>query len=201
MEIVDLSPGGYAACCYLLIHGHDAVLIDCSAPADAVREALVEHNAGLRAILCTHGHFDHVLTADSLRRALDVPLYIHRDDAEMLEDGTKNAHTLFFGYDRTWQPAEQTFRDGDVLTFGAVTLQVMHTPGHSRGSSVFLADGIAFTGDTLFDGNVGRTDLYGGDTQALRRSLQALSALDGSLCIYPGHGGHTTLKNALNFLF
>ncbi len=201
MEITNLYPGGFSSCCYLVTEGADAVLIDCSAPVETVREALIDRGAGLRAIVCTHGHFDHLLTADALRRALDVPLYIHENDAELLTDGHKNAHTLFFGYDRVWMPAEQTFRDGDVLTLGAITLRVMHTPGHSPGSAVLCTDRHLFTGDTLFDGNVGRTDLYGGSPAALRRSLQALSALDGGLCIHPGHGDPTTLENALKLLF
>ena len=201
MEITDLSPGGFASCCYLVTEGHDAVLVDCTASAEVVREALIEREAGLRAIVCTHGHFDHLLTADAVRRALDVPLYIHSDDAELLTDGQKNAHAAFFGFDRVWRPAEQTFEDREVLRLGEITLTVLHTPGHTRGSSVLLADGVAFTGDTLFAGGIGRTDLYGGNAAALRRSLQALSALDGSLRIYPGHGDGTTLQHALNLLF
>ncbi|MBQ8342073.1 MAG: MBL fold metallo-hydrolase [Clostridia bacterium] len=201
MEITDLSPGGFASCCYLVTEGHDAVLVDCTASAEVVREALIEREAGLRAIVCTHGHFDHLLTADAVRRALDVPLYIHGDDAELLTDGQKNAHATFFGFDRVWRPAEQTFEGGEVLTFGKLSFRVLHTPGHTRGSSVFLINDVAFTGDTLFAAGYGRTDLYGGDATQLRRSLQALSALDGSLRIYPGHGESTTLQNALNFLY
>lgn len=201
MEITDLSPGGFASCCYLVTEGNDAVLIDCTAPAERVREALVDRNAGLHAILCTHGHFDHLLTADALRRLLDAPLYIHEADAEMPEDGQKNAHATFFGFDRVWRPAEQTFEGGEVLTFGKLSFRVLHTPGHSRGSSVFLTNDVAFTGDTLFAAGYGRTDLYGGDATQLRRSLQTLSELEGSLRIYPGHGESTTLQNALNFLY
>ena len=116
-------------------------------------------------------------------------------------DGRKNAYAIFFGHNQAFRPAEGMFDNGDTLTFGALSLRIMHTPGHSRGSCIFLGDGVAFTGDTLFASGYGRTDLYGGDATALRQSLQALSMLDGSLCIYPGHGEPTTLQNALKRLF
>lgn len=201
MKITDLSPGGYACCCYFAVEGNDAVLIDCSASADVVESALAQSGARLRAILCTHGHFDHILTADTLRQHFGVPLLIHLEDAEMLPDGKKNAYSLLFGAPFAKQAPQQTFTDGEVLTFGALSLQVIHTPGHSRGSCCFLSGDILFTGDTLFAGGYGRTDLYGGSSAALRRSLQALSALDGALRIYPGHGDSTTLKQALELLF
>ena len=197
MDICNLYPGGFASCCYLLCEGSDAVLIDCSAPVSAVKAALDKRGLTLHAILCTHGHFDHILTADELREALHVPLYIHEDDAEMLTDSRKNAFSLFFGTERTWRPAERTFHDGERLTFGALSLHVMSTPGHSKGSSVFLTDGIALTGDTLFVGGYGRTDLHGGDTAALLRSLQALSCLPEEAVVYPGHGEHGTLSEAM----
>ncbi|MBQ8356842.1 MAG: MBL fold metallo-hydrolase [Clostridia bacterium] len=201
MEIKDLSPGGFACACYLVCEGKDAVLIDCSAPVASVTAALAEHGARLRALLCTHGHFDHLLTADALRNTFGVPLFVHESDAEMLSDGQKNAYATFFGHDRTWFPAQQTFKDGAVLTFGSLRFEVMHTPGHSKGSSVFLCGDVAFTGDTLFADSYGRTDLYGGDPTALRHSLQRLSALAPDLHIYPGHGSHTTLHEAMERLF
>ena len=77
MKITDLHPGGFASACYLASVGRDAVLIDCSAPVSAVREALEQSGTRLHAILCTHGHFDHILTADAVRDAFDVPLLIH----------------------------------------------------------------------------------------------------------------------------
>ena len=197
MDICNLYPGGFASCCYLLCEESDAVLIDCSAPVSAVKAELDKRGVTLRAILCTHGHFDHILTADELRETLHVPLYIHEEDAEMLTDSRKNAHSLFFGTERTWHPAEHTFCDGERLTFGALSRTVMSTPGHSKGSSVFLTDGILLTGDTLFVGGYGRTDLHGGDTAALVRSLQALSCLPEETVVYPGHGEHGTLSEAL----
>lgn len=201
MDIFALYPGGFAGTTYLLCHGGDAVLIDCSSKIQALTGILERQGCTLRAILCTHGHFDHLLTADEVRQALHVPLYIHEADAEMLADSHKNAFSIFFDSELVRKPPEHTFRHGDVLTFGAITLRVQHTPGHSKGSSTLIGENFAFTGDTLFAGNVGRTDLYGGDAVRLRQSLQELSALPRDLTIYPGHGDSATLGEALDPLF
>ena len=201
MKITDLSPGGFACACYLVCEGHDAVLIDCSATAAAVSAALDQYGARLAAILCTHGHFDHILTADALRDHFGVPLLLHEADAELPTDNEKNAFSLFFGNAAFHaRSADRLFKDGETLTFGSLSCKVMHTPGRSKGSSVFLFDGMAFTGDTLFASGWGRTDLYGGNALALRQSLQRLSALSPSLRIYPGHGGSAALKSALDLI-
>ena len=201
MEITDLSPGGFACACYLVREGTDAVLIDCSATPEAVKDALDRQGARLAAILCTHGHFDHILTADALRDAFSVPLFLHEADAELPADNEKNAFSVFFGNSTFHaRSADRLFKDKETLRFGALSCTVMHTPGHSKGSSVFLLNNIAFTGDTLFTGGWGRTDLYGGDALTLRHSLQALSNLSPDIRIYPGHGGSSTLKNALDLI-
>lgn len=201
MEIFNLYPGGYACATYLLCHGKDAVLVDCAASAQRIGNRLAEQGCTLRAILCTHGHFDHLLTADEVRSAFHVPLYIHEADAEMLTDSHKNAFSYFFDQEKIWQPPDHTFHHGESLTFGDITLRVQHTPGHSKGSVTLTGESFAFTGDTLFVGNVGRTDLYGGDATRLRQSLQELSALPRALTIYPGHGTSATLGEALDRLF
>lgn len=201
METTDLSPGGFACACYLVREGTDAVLIDCSATPAAVKEALDQSGARLAAILCTHGHFDHILTADALRDHFGVPLLLHEADAEMPTDNEKNAFSVFFGNSSFHaRSADRLFTGGETLRFGSLSCTVMHTPGHSKGSSVFLFGNIAFTGDTLFASGWGRTDLYGGDAPALRRSLQKLSDLAPDIRIYPGHGGSSTLKNALDLI-
>ena len=201
MEITDLSPGGFACACYLVCEGADAVLIDCSATPATVETALERQGARLAAILCTHGHFDHILTADALRDRFGVPLLLHEADAELLTDNTKNAFSVFFG-NGTFRArsADRLVRDGETLHFGSLSCTVMHTPGHSKGSSIFLFGNTAFTGDTLFASGWGRTDLYGGDAFLLRQSLQKLSELSPDIRIYPGHGGSSALKNALDLI-
>ena len=198
VEIISLAPGGFAANTYLVCEGEDAVLIDCSASVSAVREALGSKT--LHAVLLTHGHFDHMLTADALREAFHVPLYLHEGDADYPADGEKNAYAIFFGMDRAYGAPSHTLHHGDTLTFGALTLSVSHVPGHTRGCVTYRAGDALFTGDTLFAAGVGRTDLYGGDTDKLLRSLQALQALPRSLRIYPGHGEDASLGAALDRL-
>ncbi len=197
-EIKTLTPGGFAANTYLVCEGSDAVLIDCSAPLATVREALGTKT--LHAILLTHGHFDHMLTADAVRAHFGISLYLHGADADHPADGTKNAYTTFFGTARTYGAPSHTLRHGDTLTFGALTLTVSHVPGHTRGCVTYRVGDALFTGDTLFAAGVGRTDLYGGDTDELLRSLHALSALPRTLRIYPGHGEDEALGVAIDRL-
>jgi glyoxylase-like metal-dependent hydrolase (beta-lactamase superfamily II) len=200
MEIENLSQGGFAANSYLVTNGSDAVLIDATASVQSVRATLAKKGATLHAILLTHGHFDHLLTADALRDAFGVPLLVHQEDAHMLLDGEKNASLPFLGRSITITPAEKTFVGGNFLRFGDIDFLVLHTPGHSRGSSVFRNAEAMFTGDTLFAEGYGRTDLYGGDANAMHSSLSTLFRYDSQLRIYPGHGENVLLHHAKKHL-
>ena len=199
MEILNLFPGSFASNCYLLLSNGEAAVVDPSANANVILDALEKHGATLRYILLTHGHFDHILTLDALRDKSGVPAYIHQEDAEMLPDSDKNAFRYFFGTSRAWRDAEKTLLDGDVLTLGGEEIRVIHTPGHSKGSCCFLCNGsFLVTGDTLFDGNVGRSDLWGGDAETLLASLYKLRDLPRDLPIYPGHGDRAPLGASLD---
>lgn len=199
MEIRNLTPGGFASNCYLVREGSDAVLIDCTADPREVEAAL--EGATLHAILLTHGHFDHMLSTARMKARFGVPILLHGDDADLPSDGEKNAHALFFGSDVAYLDADRSLEDGEQLRFGALTLTVRHTPGHTRGCVMYRARDALFTGDTIFAAGYGRTDLYGGNAAVLRATLGALDTLPEGLRIYPGHGGTATLKEALNRLF
>ena len=112
----------------------------------------------------------------------------------MLNDAQWNLSAMMYPTKPVELTADRLLTEGDTVSFGDAMLTVIETPGHTRGSVCYLADGLLFSGDTLFAGSIGRTDLPGGDMSVLRRSLARLAALDGHYTVYPGHGEETTLS-------
>jgi glyoxylase-like metal-dependent hydrolase (beta-lactamase superfamily II) len=203
MQVQVLNPGsGFGSNCYLLTDSGHAAVVDPSAPSASILAAVRTANCTLDAVYLTHGHFDHILSVDTLRTACHgLPVYVHPADAPMMTDGEKNAFTVFFGQDRRFGPADRYLEEGQTLPLGQSSLTVLHTPGHSPGSVCFLnlADGFLLTGDTLFSKDVGRCDLWGGEYAALRASLRRLKELAPTLTIYPGHGESANLETALSY--
>jgi glyoxylase-like metal-dependent hydrolase (beta-lactamase superfamily II) len=198
MIIKPICPYSFGANTYLLISGGHAFVVDPSTSVDALRSALDKENATLEGILLTHGHFDHTVAVDTLREALNIPLYVHKEDAEMLTNGKINGYYTFMGKECVHKAADKLFCDGDVLTLGNETIKVVGTPGHSKGSVCFLCDGFMVTGDTLFSNSIGRCDLWGGNEQQIKDSLIKLRSFDNGLTIYPGHGESALLGEALD---
>jgi glyoxylase-like metal-dependent hydrolase (beta-lactamase superfamily II) len=199
MTIRSIAPASFASNCYLIVEDGHALVVDPAVSLAAILQALGEEGAACEGIVLTHGHFDHMLSLDGLRRAFpDAPVYIHQGDAPFLGDAEKNAYAFFFHEDRTWAPADKLLLDGDEIALGGAVVRVLHTPGHTPGS-ICLACGAddLITGDTLFDGGYGRYDLWGGSLDALVDSMKRLTALPEHLTIYPGHGGSATLGSAL----
>ncbi|MBE6694808.1 MAG: MBL fold metallo-hydrolase [Ruminococcaceae bacterium] len=205
MKIINLFPQGFGSNCYLVEDAGEALIIDPSASADSILAALKHDGCVPVGILLTHGHFDHIFSADTLRRRASelnifLPLMIHADDSPMLSDGKKSAFYTFFGRDIKYAPAERLLCDGDTVTVGNSTITVRHTPGHSPGSVCYICEsaGVIFTGDTIFADGYGRYDLWGGSREILANSIKALRELDGNLTAYPGHGDSTRLSFALD---
>lgn len=198
LEIYTLFPKSFGANCYVLISDRSAAIIDPAVSADEILNLVSKKNATIESIILTHGHFDHVTSLDDLRDRTQATACIHKEDGEMLSDGMKNAHTLFFGYDRCWKNADTLLDDGDEIIVGDEKLKVISTPGHSKGSICLLGDGFMITGDTIFANGYGRYDLHGGDADVLVKSLTSLRKFDKSLTIYPGHGDSATLGQALD---
>ncbi|MBR6708606.1 MAG: MBL fold metallo-hydrolase, partial [Clostridia bacterium] len=177
MHIQNLYAGGWLSNCYLISSDCDAVIIDPSASTEDVLALLQSKGLSLRAILLTHGHFDHLLSLDKLRDATDAPAYVHAADADFPGDSSKSCYRTMLGQDIRHRPVEQTLEDGERLTFGEISLTVMHTPGHTGGSVCYRMGSRIFSGDTIFADGYGRTDLPGGNPVTMRQTLASLSAL------------------------
>ena len=198
MNVYTLLPDSFGSNCYILVSDGHAAVIDPSVSAERILDFAQGIGATVEGIILTHGHFDHIEAIDALREALSVPVYIHKDDDEMLSDGMKNAYALFYGVDRHWHSADILLDDGDEIIVGKEKLKVISTPGHSKGSICLIGDGVMITGDTLFANGYGRYDLHGGDADMLADSLSHLRIFDKSITIYPGHGGTAKLGQALD---
>ena len=197
MRVEHLCYGVLMSNCWVVVSGDEALLVDAGADVREVDAALSSKGLTLRGVLLTHGHFDHAMHAREIADKYSVPLYIHEDDGDMLADGMKNAYLMCYGRNKDLGRADVLLHDGDTIAFGGGEIKLLHTPGHSEGSSCFLAGKSLITGDTLFSNSVGRWDLYGGSVNELRSSLAALALLDEELKIYPGHGAPARLGDAL----
>lgn len=191
---------------YFAVSGDEAVIIDPAWEGERLAEAFVERCPGARvsAIICTHGHADHIGGVAGLRRALgpDVPFMISEADAAIMERAIADMREMW-GFDHEVPPTpDRLLNEGDAISFGDVTLQVMATPGHTPGGIVLFCaattGNVAFVGDTLFPGAHGRTDLEGGSEKQIIDSLGKIGALlpADTLCLI-GHNGTTTIGDEL----
>lgn len=183
-----------------------ALIVDPGAEVLGELETLVAAQHLLpEAVLLTHGHWDHTASAAAVAARWQIPVWIHVDDAYLLDDPllalSPEVQIMVGLRQLQWQRPEQvhTFTDGQELTLAGCTVQVAHAPGHTPGSSLLLISGedgapICLSGDVLFNGSIGRTDLPGGDHQAMQRSLSSVVlALPDEMDVYPGHGPQTTI--------
>lgn len=169
--------------------GGTAVAVDPAADVQQYRDSLAAHGAHLAAILLTHGHYDHVGSAQALKDATGAPIYMGLADA---------AHSRLLPMRP--EQIDHGLGDGQILTFGSLSLQVLATPGHSAGSCCFLCGDVLFSGDTLFAGDIGRTDLDNSDPDAMAATMQRLWQTfirSQAVQVLPGHGPFSSMAEEL----
>lgn len=194
MRITTIPVGPLQANCYLLADERERVAVLIDPGAEGARLARLVRDEGLRlqAIWLTHAHLDHVAGIAELKREMNVPVFLHPGDSQVYAAAERQAE--FFGL-RIEQPPppDVELADGDTLTLGRLSFTVRHVPGHAPGHVMLHGEGVAFVGDCLFAGSVGRTDLPFSNGADLARSLQHIAALPGETVIYPGHGPASTI--------
>jgi len=186
--------GELGANCYLLAseEGKEAVVIDPGGDAELILNALRENCLLPTYIINTHGHVDHTLANSSLAKATSAKILIHREDAKMLSDPEANL-SGWFNQEIT-SSADELLENGQIIEVSNLKIEVIHTPGHTRGGICLKVKDKVFTGDTLFASGIGRTDLPGGDYKTLLDSIrQKLLTLPDETIIYPGHGESSTI--------
>lgn len=201
MIIKDLVVGPIMANCFIVgcEHTREAVVIDPGAEADKILMALAQLKLTVKYILNTHGHFDHVGANRRLKDATGAELLIHPLDAPMLSRLSASAAAWGMSAEDSPKP-DRTLADGDTVSFGNITLKVLHTPGHTPGGISFCTDGYVFVGDTLFAGSIGRTDFPGGDYDTLITSIHnKLFPLGDDIKVLTGHGPETTIGQEKRF--
>lgn len=188
MKVKMMQMGPIGTNCYILEDEGEkrAAVIDPGDEAGRILSVLREMDSQVDYILLTHGHYDHTTAVPELHEALpDAKIYIHKADA----NGTGSRIFPLAG-----QVKDLLFYDeGDALPLGALTVEVLHTPGHSKGSVTLKVRDVLFTGDTLFAGDCGRTDLPGGSYEEILASLGRLGRLEGNFHVCPGHEQTSTM--------
>lgn len=223
MLVTGFPAGSFAANCYIVAPeaGEECVIIDPGQDAQrGIEEIVARHRLQPIAVLLTHGHIDHVWSVAPVCGARGIPAYIHPDDRELLSDPGKglpfNAGQRLFGGITFTEPDDVLeLSDGAAISLAGLTFTVAHTPGHTKGSVTFVTGGpsvtrkgaagpdgsagdrsgeeLLFSGDLLFAGSIGRTDLPGGDHRTILRSLERTLALPDETVVLPGHGPGTTI--------
>jgi len=165
----------------------EAMVVDPGDEPDRIEDWLKEKGLKAKYLVCTHSHFDHVGGLPELKEATKADILLHKAELPIYERAAEMARLWGFQLEKLPKP-DRFVAEGDEIALGGLSFKVWHTPGHSPGGICLVTPEAVFTGDSLFAGSVGRTDLPGGDYETLMKSLQRLSALPGDTAVYAGHG-------------
>ncbi|PYP31373.1 MAG: hypothetical protein DMD47_07230 [Gemmatimonadetes bacterium] len=195
MKVIPIPNGQFAENCYVVVDEarRACAIVDPGEEAELITQRVAVLDVTPVAIWLTHAHLDHVMGVARLKRETGAPVCLHPADRELYDHAVQQG--LAFGIPvEPPPPPDRPFTHGEVVRVGDCVFTVRHAPGHSPGSVCLVGDGVVFTGDVLFAGSVGRTDLPGGDFETLRKSIEReLLVLPDSTIVYSGHGPETTI--------
>jgi hydroxyacylglutathione hydrolase len=194
-KISGVTVGPFQENCYLVVDEASgrAALVDPGDEGARIVRMVQDASVTLEAVWLTHAHIDHIGGVAAVKRAWDVPVFLHPADRPLYDNGARQAAAYGLPFDVP-PSFDRELAEGDVLELGALRFSVMHTPGHAPGLCVFHGHGVVLAGDLLFAGSIGRTDLPLSDPRAMQHSLERVVAeLPEEAVVYPGHGPLTTL--------
>lgn len=190
MKILPLGP--LQTNCYVISDQNGScVVIDCDSDRGTLSAYLKENNLHPSYVLLTHGHSDHTGSALKMKESFGLKIAVGELEEDVLKDAFENpeAYAEITGEIKP----DVLLKDGETLTVGEMRFEVLHTPGHTKGSVCYVIEDILISGDTLFAGSCGRTDFFTGSFEDIVQSLKRLADLKGDYKVYPGHGPYTTL--------
>lgn len=192
MEIKMIKTGLLQENTYVISKGNECLVVDPGSELGKINEYLNSKNLKTRAILLTHGHYDHIGAAKELALIENCKIYASINEKEILEDASKNG-SLRYNKKEIVLDNVNYFDEEVILDFNNFLVEVVFVPGHTPGGVAYIIGEGVFTGDTLFKGTYGRVDLYGGSKKDMKKSLEYLFTLNSSLTVFPGHGDITTI--------
>ncbi len=202
MKVLKFSLGQLQANCYFLIKDKQCLIIDPADDASFILEELQRKKLNLVGMLATHGHFDHIMAVGEIQKSIFVPFYINKEDLFLIKRLNETAE-YFLGYNPyCLQPVKINFFKTGLLDISYFKFNILFTPGHTPGSCSFYfkEEEMVFTGDTIFNGSIGRCDFSYSDRKLFKKSLETLLKLPKKTKVYPGHGGETTIENEKRLL-
>jgi hydroxyacylglutathione hydrolase len=194
MKIDRLVVGQLQNNCYIVYDEKNlaGMVVDPGDEPDRILEIVKEKGLNIICIVCTHGHFDHIGGVGEIKEGTGGKIVLHRDDFDLYLMAGNQAALWGFGFDRQPKP-DMLVSEGDELCIGDMKFTVLSTPGHSPGGMCLFGEGLLLSGDTVFAGSVGRTDLFGGNMDDLKKSFRRIISLPPETVILPGHGDFSTV--------
>lgn len=197
-NIKDIQVGALETNCYIVNTEEACIVIDPGEEEKRLEEYLDSNNLTPSYIFLTHGHFDHIGAVKYLQNRYHATVLVGELDSEMLLETRKSLAVFMGGTEEKFViEKHKTVRDGDIINIGDLKVEVITTPGHTKGGVTYKIGDNLFVGDTLFLGGAGRTDLYGGDFTSLKISIDKLAATNPNADVFPGHGPSTTMQSEI----